>query len=116
MEGRTKRPFFRAPSFEGTDRRGLLGDVAKTITETATDIQHADMRATDGGMTAAFAVEVQNLSHLKRVMEAVRRVKGGHLGGTPGELWRKRVTRMIVPRTADRPQTTRRSSAPRIRS
>lgn len=68
--------FFVHLSMEGTDRRGLLGDVAKTITETATDIQHADMRATDGGMTAAFVVEVQNLSHLKRIMEAVRRVKG----------------------------------------
>lgn len=68
--------FFVHLHMEGTDRRGLLGDVAKTITETATDIQHADMRATDGGMTAAFAVEVQNLDHLKRVMEAVRKVKG----------------------------------------
>lgn len=68
--------FFVHLSMEGTDRRGLLSDVAKTITETATDIQHADMRATDGGMTAAFVVEVQNLSHLKRIMEAVRRVKG----------------------------------------
>ena len=68
--------FFVHLAMEGTDRRGLLGDVAKTITETATDIQHADMRATEGGMTAAFVVEVQNLSHLKRIMDAVRRVKG----------------------------------------
>lgn len=68
--------FFVHLAMEGTDRRGLLGDVAKTITETATDIQHADMRATDGGMTAAFVVEVQNLNHLKRIMDAVRRVKG----------------------------------------
>ena len=68
--------FFVHLHMEGTDRRGLLGDVAKTITETATDIQHADMRATDGGMTAAFVVEVQNLNHLKRIVEAVRRVKG----------------------------------------
>ena len=68
--------FFVHLHMEGTDRRGLLGDVARTITETATDIQHADMRATDGGMTAAFVVEVQDLSHLERVMQAVRRVKG----------------------------------------
>lgn len=68
--------FFVHLAMEGTDRRGLLSDVAKTITETATDIQHADMRATDGGMTAAFVVEVQNLNHLKRIMDAVRRVKG----------------------------------------
>ena len=68
--------FFVHLHMEGTDRRGLLSDVAKTITETATDIQHADMRATDGGMTAGFVVEVQNLNHLKRILEAVRRVKG----------------------------------------
>ncbi len=68
--------FFVHLHMEGTDRRGLLGDVARTISETATDIQHADMRASDGGMTAAFVVEVQDLSHLRRVMQAVRQVKG----------------------------------------
>ncbi len=68
--------FFVHLHMEGTDRRGLLSDVAKTITETATDIRHADMRATDGGMKAAFAVEVQHLAHLRKVMEAVKRVKG----------------------------------------
>ncbi|MDE2982204.1 MAG: bifunctional (p)ppGpp synthetase/guanosine-3',5'-bis(diphosphate) 3'-pyrophosphohydrolase [Gemmatimonadota bacterium] len=68
--------FFVHLHMEGTDRRGLLGDVARTISETATDIQHADMRGTDGGMTAAFVVEVQDLNHLKRVMQAVQRVKG----------------------------------------
>ena len=68
--------FFVHLHMEGTDRRGLLGDVARTISETATDIQHADMRGTDGGMTAAFVVEVQDLNHLRRVMQAVQRVKG----------------------------------------
>ncbi len=68
--------FFVHLHMEGTDRRGLLGDVARTISDTATDIQHADMRATDGGMTAAFVVEVQDLAHLKRVVQAVHRVKG----------------------------------------
>ena len=50
--------------------------MARTISDTATDIQHADLRASDGGMTAAFVVEVQDLSHLKRVMQAVQRFKG----------------------------------------
>ena len=68
--------FFVHLHMEGTDRRGLLGDVARTITDTGTDIQHADMRATHGGMTAEFAVEVHDLNHLKRVMEAVSGVKG----------------------------------------
>lgn len=68
--------FFVHLHMEGTDRRGLLGDVARTITDTGTDIQHADMRATHGGMTAEFAVEVQDLAHLKRVLDAVNGVKG----------------------------------------
>ena len=78
IEWRAERDdrFFVHLHMHGSDRRGLLGDVARTISETATDIQHADMRATDGGMTAAFVVEVQDLNHLKRVMEAVQRVKG----------------------------------------
>ncbi|MCY3808426.1 MAG: bifunctional (p)ppGpp synthetase/guanosine-3',5'-bis(diphosphate) 3'-pyrophosphohydrolase [Gemmatimonadetes bacterium] len=68
--------FFVHLQMEGTDRRGLLSDVARTISETATDIQHADMRSRDGGMTAAFVVEVQNLTHLNRIVQAVKRVKG----------------------------------------
>ncbi len=61
---------------EGTDRRGLLSDVAGMISRTATDIKHADMGHTDGAMTAEFVVEVKDLAHLRRVMQAARRVKG----------------------------------------
>ncbi|MCK5650380.1 MAG: hypothetical protein KAJ42_03340, partial [Gemmatimonadetes bacterium] len=32
--------------------------------------------SSNGGMTAEFIVEVQDLSHLNRVMKAVRKVKG----------------------------------------
>ncbi len=60
----------------GTDRRGLLSDVAKAITDTGTDIQHADMRSVEQGMLGQFSVEVQDLSHLNRVVKAIRRVKG----------------------------------------
>ncbi|MFH1762592.1 MAG: bifunctional (p)ppGpp synthetase/guanosine-3',5'-bis(diphosphate) 3'-pyrophosphohydrolase [Gemmatimonadota bacterium] len=68
--------FFVKLRMDGTDRRGLLSDVAKAISETGTDIQHADMRSTDGGMDAEFVVEVKDLSHLNRVMKAVKKVKG----------------------------------------
>ena len=34
------------------------------------------MRATHGGMIGAFVVEVQDLSHLRKVLKAVQRVKG----------------------------------------
>jgi GTP pyrophosphokinase len=60
----------------GSDRRGLLSDVAKAITDTGTNIQHADMRAVEGGMDGEFAVEVQDLPHLRKVIKAIARVKG----------------------------------------
>jgi GTP pyrophosphokinase len=68
--------FFVKIHMHGTDRRGLLSDVAKAISDTGTDIQHADMRSTHGGMDAEFVVEVKDLSHLTRVVKAVKKVKG----------------------------------------
>jgi GTP pyrophosphokinase len=68
--------FFVKIQMHGTDRRGLLSDVAKAISDTGTDIQHADMKASNGGMDAEFVVEVSDLSHLNRVVKAVRKVKG----------------------------------------
>ncbi|MCJ7626826.1 MAG: bifunctional (p)ppGpp synthetase/guanosine-3',5'-bis(diphosphate) 3'-pyrophosphohydrolase, partial [Longimicrobiales bacterium] len=68
--------FFVKLRMDGTDRRGLLSDVAKAISDTGTNIQHADMRSTDGGMDAEFVVEVKDLSHLNRVVKAVKKVKG----------------------------------------
>jgi GTP pyrophosphokinase len=60
----------------GSDRRGLLSDVAKAISDTGTNIQHADMRSVDGGMNGVFVVDVQDLSHLRKVVKAVIAVKG----------------------------------------
>jgi len=68
--------FFVKVRMHGTDRRGLLSDVAKAISDTGTDIQHADMRSTNGGMDAQFVVEVKDLSHLNRVVKAVKKIKG----------------------------------------
>jgi len=60
----------------GTDRRGLLSDVAKAIADTGTNIQHADMRANETGMSGEFMVEVHDLAHLEKVRRAIGRVKG----------------------------------------
>jgi GTP diphosphokinase / guanosine-3',5'-bis(diphosphate) 3'-diphosphatase len=68
--------FFVKLYTRGTDRRGLLSDIAKTITETGTNIQHADIRAVDGGMLGEFVVEVQDLPHLSRVMKRIGQIKG----------------------------------------
>jgi len=63
-------------SVEGTDRRGLLSDIARAISNTGTNIQSADTEAVEGGMRGEFVVEIENLAHLIKVMKAVRRVKG----------------------------------------
>jgi GTP pyrophosphokinase len=60
----------------GNDRKGLLSDIAKAISDTGTNIQHADIRGTAEGMTGQFVVEVQDLPHLNRVLKRIRRVKG----------------------------------------
>lgn len=68
--------FFVKLFMRGSDRRGLLSDVAKAITDTGTDISHADMRTTEGGMLGEFVVEVRDLAHLEKVRRAIGRVKG----------------------------------------
>jgi GTP diphosphokinase / guanosine-3',5'-bis(diphosphate) 3'-diphosphatase len=60
----------------GTDRQGLLSDIARAIADTGTNIQHADIRALEVGMMGQFVVEVRDLEHLKKVMKAVGQVKG----------------------------------------
>jgi len=61
---------------EGTDRRGLLSDIARAISNTGTNIQSAETEALEGGMRGDFVVEIENLAHLTKVMKAVHRVKG----------------------------------------
>jgi GTP diphosphokinase / guanosine-3',5'-bis(diphosphate) 3'-diphosphatase len=68
--------FFVRLVMEGTDRRGLFADIASTITQTNTNIKSADIRSEEMGMRGQFVVEVENLDHLTRVINAVRRVKG----------------------------------------
>ncbi len=61
---------------EGTDRRGLLSDIAKAVTNTGTNIKSATTEAVEGGMQGEFVVEIEDLPHLTKVMKAVRKVKG----------------------------------------
>lgn len=68
--------FFVKLFMRGSDRRGLLSDVARAITDTGTDISHADMRTTDGGMNGEFVVEVRGLAHLEKVRRSIGLVKG----------------------------------------
>jgi len=61
---------------DGTDRRGLYADVAAAVSATGTDIKSLELKSTDGRVTGAALVEVENLAHLERIIKAARRVKG----------------------------------------
>ena len=63
-------------ALEGFDRRGLYADVAAAMSSTGTDIKSMELKSTDGRVTGAALVEVENLAHLQRIMKAARRVKG----------------------------------------
>jgi GTP diphosphokinase / guanosine-3',5'-bis(diphosphate) 3'-diphosphatase len=68
--------FYVKLHLEGTDRRGLLSDVAKAITDSGTNIKLANMQGVEHGMVGQFGVEVQNLAQLNKVVKAIRRIKG----------------------------------------
>jgi GTP diphosphokinase / guanosine-3',5'-bis(diphosphate) 3'-diphosphatase len=68
--------FFVRLIVEGDDRRGLLGDIAAAISTTGTNISSAEIHGVEGGMTGSFVVEVESLSHLKKVVKSIRGVKG----------------------------------------
>jgi len=61
---------------EASDRRGLYADLAAAVTATGTDIRSMDLRTMDGKVNGAVVVEVENLSHLEKIIKAARRVKG----------------------------------------
>ena len=61
---------------EGNDRRGLYADLASAVSGTGTDIKTLELKSTDGRVTGAALVEVENLAHLDKIIRAARRVKG----------------------------------------
>jgi GTP pyrophosphokinase len=60
----------------GEDRRGLYPDIMQAISQTGTNIKGADLQTKDGSVFGTVFIEVDNLSHLAKVIKAVRRVKG----------------------------------------
>jgi len=61
---------------QGEDRRGLYADVCTAISSAGTNIRSCELTSGEGGMTGLVIVEVENLTHLNKVMKAIRRVKG----------------------------------------
>src|SRR6185295_371302 len=77
----------------GEDRRGLYADICEAISGTGTNIKSADLTSKDGAVFGSVLVEVENHTHLHKVLRAVRKVKGvtdiarrdsGHTELSPG--------------------------------
>ena len=60
----------------GEDRRGLYADICAAITAADTSIRSAELSTRDGAVFGAVLVEIENQSHLNKVMKAIRKVKG----------------------------------------
>jgi GTP pyrophosphokinase len=60
----------------GEDRRGLYADIMEAISVSGTNIRGADLQSKDGNVFGNIYVEVDNLTHLAKVLKSVRRVKG----------------------------------------
>jgi GTP diphosphokinase / guanosine-3',5'-bis(diphosphate) 3'-diphosphatase len=60
----------------GEDRRGLYADAMQAISQSGTNIRGADLQSKDGSVFGTIYVEVDNLTHLAKVLRALRRVKG----------------------------------------
>ena len=60
----------------GEDRRGLYADICEAISGTGTNIKNADLASKDGAVFGSVLVEVENHTHLHKVLRAVRKVKG----------------------------------------
>lgn len=58
------------------DRRGLYAELMEAVSQTGTNIRGADLHTKDGTAFGTIFVEVDNLTHLAKVLKAVRRVKG----------------------------------------
>ena len=63
-------------ALDGLDRRGMYADLTSSVTSTGTDIRSLDLRTTDGRVSGSVVVEVENLTHLQKIVKAMRRVKG----------------------------------------
>jgi len=58
------------------DRKNMLRDVTQAIADSDTNVRAAEMRSEDATGVGKFVIEVGSLSHLNRVMDKVRKVKG----------------------------------------
>ena len=60
----------------GEDRRGLYADLMEAVSQTGTNMRSTELWSKDGAMFGSVLVEVENQTHLAKVIRAMRRTKG----------------------------------------
>jgi GTP diphosphokinase / guanosine-3',5'-bis(diphosphate) 3'-diphosphatase len=60
----------------GSDRKGMLADLTKAITDSETNIRSADISSKDFLFSASFVVEVKDLKHLKKIVNKINGIQG----------------------------------------
>lgn len=58
------------------DRKDMLRDVTEAIANSDTNLRAVEMQAQDSTAKGRFVMEVSSLSHLNRIMEKIRKVRG----------------------------------------
>jgi GTP pyrophosphokinase len=58
------------------DRKDMLRDITQAISDSDTNIRAAEVHAKDTTAVGEFVVEVSNLSHLNRIIDKIKKVKG----------------------------------------
>jgi guanosine-3',5'-bis(diphosphate) 3'-pyrophosphohydrolase len=58
------------------DRRNMLRDITQAIADSNTNVRGAEMYSHDSTAEGKFVVEVANLTHLNRIIDKVKKVKG----------------------------------------
>lgn len=58
------------------DRKNMLTDITQAISDADANVRGAEISGKGGAVIGSFVVEIKNLSHLNRVIERVKKVKG----------------------------------------
>lgn len=58
------------------DRKNMLRDITQAISESDANVRGAEISGKGGPVVGSFVVEIKNLSHLNRVINKVKKIKG----------------------------------------
>ncbi|MCP4684286.1 MAG: bifunctional (p)ppGpp synthetase/guanosine-3',5'-bis(diphosphate) 3'-pyrophosphohydrolase [bacterium] len=58
------------------DRKGMLRDITQVIADVNTNVRGAEIHSGDSTAVGKFIIEVSNLSHLNRIIDKIKKVKG----------------------------------------